>query len=217
MCLRTRMQEAKRATRPIYCYKILVQFHDESTETYEFLSPVQYHAYKPGVIMKLDENGRFRTSNDGFKRGDWASISYGFHSFASIESIGLSSSDCRRKSYVIALCRIPVGAMYWMGNQGGWGQEKYDEYCSDQIEFVAWKYQGENEWRRPVLSPYEERPSVSILKGLTITEAKERLGYWYLCESCRLNFNVGWYVFNRVGTYGRLELRTYCNRVTDVV
>lgn len=216
MCLRTKMQEAKRANRPIYCYKILVHFHCESTETYEFLSPVQYHPYTPGVIMKLGDHEHFPLRS-GYKPDTWANISHGFHSFVSLESIGLSSSECRRKNYVIALCRIPVGAMYWMGNRGGWGQEKYDEYCSDQIEFVAWKYQGEDEWRRPMLSPYEERPSVSILKGLTITEAKERLGYWYLCESCQLVFNVGWYVFNRVGTYGRLELRTYCNRVTDVV
>lgn len=211
------MQEAKRATRPIYCYKILVYFHCESTETYEFLSPVRYRPYTPGAVMRLGEDERFPVSNERLLPGAWASISHGFHSFASPESIGMSPSECRRKSFVVALCRIPVGAMYWMGNRGGWGQEKYDEYCSDQIEFVAWKHQGEDAWRRPVTSPYEERPSVSILKGLTITEAKERLGYWYLCESCRLDYNAGRYVFNRVGTYGRLELRTYCNRVTDVV
>lgn len=175
------MQEAKRATRPIYCYKILVHFHDESTETYEFLSPVQYHAYKPGVIMRLGDHERFPLRNEKLMPGEWTSISHGFHSFASPESIGLSSSECRRRNYVIALCRIPVGAMYWMGNRGGWGQEKYDEYCSDQIEFVAWMYQGENGWRRPKYRADEwpESSDVSLLNGMTLDEAQDKLSERY--------------------------------------
>lgn len=175
------MQEAKRANRPIYCYKILVYFHCESTDTYEFLSPVQYHPYTPGVIMKLGDHEHFPVRNEKLLPGAWANISHGFHSFASTESIGLSSSECRRKNYIIALCRIPVGAMYWMGNRGGWGQEKYDEYCSDQIEFVAWKYQGEDTWRRPKykVSEWPESSNVSVLKGMTLDETQDRLSERY--------------------------------------
>lgn len=195
------MQEAKRATRPIYCYKILVQFHDELTDGFEFLSPVQYHTYKPGVIMKLDESERFRTSNDEFKRGDWASISYGFHSFASLESIGLSSSECRRKSFVVAKCRIPRGSWYWKGNRGGWGREEYDEYCSDHIELVAWLDPESGEWRRPKCRVLEwpESSDISLLNGMTLDEAQDRLSERYEMHCCHGNRSTGRFWFGAKG------------------
>lgn len=57
----------------------------------------------------------------------------------------------------------------------------------------------------------------NMLIGLDITEAKNKLGYWWVCSSCHVNAftREGVYVFYRAG-HGRLELRTN-NNIVDAV
>ena len=58
----------------------------------------------------------------------------------------------------------------------------------------------------------------NMLIGLDITEAKNKLGYWWVCSSCHVNAftREGVYAFYRAG-HGRLELRTKDNIVELVM
>lgn len=57
----------------------------------------------------------------------------------------------------------------------------------------------------------------NMLIGLDITEAKNKLGYWWVCSHCNVNAFTceGTYVFNRAG-HGRLEVITQKNIVVQV-
>lgn len=227
------MRIANKADRPIYCYKLLHLDKERNL----FTSPVMNTVYRRDMVFyesrfvkALPETPEILWGN---RRADvekpWANVTYGFHSFMSMDNIRFYGQPIEANDLgtldmlygitgtVIVKCVIPYGAMYWEGNGGGYGSNVYDQYCSDRIELVAYLDPETGEWKRPGRA-YDEaaKPAVSILNGLTITEAKERLGYWYLCESCHVNYNSGVYHFNRVGTYGRLELRTWCNRVISV-
>lgn len=214
MCMRTKMRAPLRAGRDIYCYKVLIL--DKPTEHIRrFLSPVIFHEYLPDRKMRLAADKEFRMEN--YKPEDeWMSISYGFHSF--MRQPEVRRDQWEKYRYVVAKCRIPRGSWYWKGNRGGWGQEEYDEYCSDCIELVAWLDPYSWEWRRPKrdVRDWPESSKVSILKGLDVTEAARMLGRWYVCESSHLSHDYGTYLFYRAG-HGYVELHTYCNKVTGVV
>lgn len=143
-----------------------------------------------------------------------AHVTIGFHSYRRLKD---AESACH-SSMIIVKCIIPRGSYYWTGNRGGWGQEKYDEYCSDHIELVAWLDPESGEWRRPKyrVNDWPESSKVSILIGLDIKDAARMLSRWYVCESSHLNYNCGTYLFYRAG-HGYVELHTYCNKVTGVV
>lgn len=222
MCLRTKMRIAKKADRPIYCYKLL-HFDKERNL---FTSPVTKAVYRRDERMYA---GGFSIVLPEPREGVWANVTYGFHSYMgpryiSIYGMTINMEDPETlnilygiSGVVVAKCVIPYGARYWEGNSMGVGSDEYDQYCSDRIELVAYLDPDTCEWKRPGRAYDEQvKPAVDILRGLTIAEAKERLGYWYVCESCQLNYNSGVYRFNRVGTYGSVELRTWCNRVTSV-
>lgn len=222
MCLRTKMRIAKKADRPIHCYKLL--FFDKGRNL--FTSPVTKTAYRRGEVLY---ETRFPEMLPEMQGTPWANVTYGFHSYKSMDSIyvygrifeldDLKALDMLYglAGVVVARCVIPYGARYWEGNGGGDGSDEYDQYCSDRIELVAYLDPETGEWKRPGRA-YDEsaEPTVSILKGLTITEARERLGYRYMLESQQVNYNSGVYRFNGAGTYGSQELRTWCNRVISV-
>ena len=52
------------------------------------------------------------------------------------------------------------------------------------------------------------------LIGLDISEARKRLGYWWRLESCRVNCQTGYYVFDRPAG-GQVALRTENNAVVS--
>ena len=52
----------------------------------------------------------------------------------------------------------------------------------------------------------------SKLIGLTIDEARKKIGYWWVCEHCQVNPPIGFYNFGR-SAGARLELRTNNNVV----
>lgn len=60
----------------------------------------------------------------------------------------------------------------------------------------------------------EEVIKSKMLIGLDISEAKNKLGHWWVCSHCHVNAwtREGVYVFYRAG-HGRLELRTKDNIV----
>jgi hypothetical protein len=216
------MRIAKKADRPIHCYKLL--FFNNGRNL--FTSPVTKTEYWRGKVLY---ETRFPETLPEIQGTPWANVTYGFHSYMSIDRIcvygqmfALDDPGALDMLYalagvVVARCVIPYGAKYWEGNGGGRGSDEYDQYCSDRIELVAYLDPETGKWKRPGRA-YDEaaEPTVSILRGLTITEARERLGRWYVLESQRVNYNSGVYRFNRVGTYGSLELRTWCNRVISV-
>lgn len=51
------------------------------------------------------------------------------------------------------------------------------------------------------------------LVGLDITEARKKLGHWWVCCSCHVNWGYGSYHFERAAG-GRVELNTENNIVT---
>lgn len=214
MCLRTKMRAPLRAGRDIYCYKVLI-LGSPAEHIRRFLSPVIFHEYLPGRKMSLSGDNGFRMENVK-PEGEWMSVSYGFHSF--MRQPEVTPEEREKYRYVVVKCRIPRGSWYWKGNRGGWGQEEYDEYCSDHIELVAWLDPESGEWRRPKrdVREWPESSKISILNGLDITEAARMLSRWYVCESSHLNHGYGTYMFYRAG-HGHLELHTYCNKVTGVV
>ena len=53
------------------------------------------------------------------------------------------------------------------------------------------------------------------LLGLTIDEAKKKLGYWWVLADVHVNWPIGWYRFQKVNKY--VELKTnQQNIVTSV-
>lgn len=50
------------------------------------------------------------------------------------------------------------------------------------------------------------------LIGTEITQARKKLGYWWICTHCHVNYSYGWYTFERAPT-GRVELQTKDNVV----
>lgn len=220
MCLRTKMRIAKRADRPIYCYKLLSFDRGRNL----FTSPVTNTAYRREETIY---ESRFQAALP-VTESPWANVIYGFHSYMGLDCIrvhgmklDLDDPETPGLLYgvtgtVVAKCVIPYGAMYWEGNSMGVGSDVYDQYCSDRIELVAYlePEPGKTEWKRPGRA-YNERskPAAHILNGLDITEARERLGRWYVLESQHVDRDSGVYLFTRVGTYGRVELHTWRNKV----
>ena len=54
------------------------------------------------------------------------------------------------------------------------------------------------------------------LLGLTLSEAEKRLGYWWMLESVRVNWPIGWYRFHRAPNK-YIELKTDNNNVVTSV
>lgn len=52
------------------------------------------------------------------------------------------------------------------------------------------------------------------LIGLDISEARKKLGYWWRLESYRVNWQTGYYVFDR-SAGGQVALRTENNTVVS--
>lgn len=171
------MRAPLRARRDIYCYKVLT-LDRPAEHLRRFLSPVIFQEYLPDRKMGLAADQGFRMENIK-PEGEWMNISYGFHSY--IHKPNVSYGEWKKYSYVVAKCRIPRGSWYWIGNREGWGLEECDEYCSDHIEFVAWLDPETGEWRRPKyrVCGWPESSNVSVLNGLTLDEAQDRLSERY--------------------------------------
>lgn len=177
MCIRTKMRAPLRAGRDIYCYKVLI-LDRPADHLMRFLSPVTFHEYLPDRKMRLGADQGFRMENVK-PEGEWMNISYGFHSY--IRRPVVTPEEWKNCRYVVAKCRIPRGSWYWKGNRGGWGQEEYDEYCSDHIELVAWLDPESGEWRRPKYRVHDwpESSDISLLNGMTLDEAQDRMSERY--------------------------------------
>jgi len=222
MCICTDMQEALRADSDIYCYKLLDHYYSERNNTHLFVSPVMNCEFIPEVKMfaKCGEGGFVRKKFRGLSEDAWFDIMYGFHSYVSMEAINFDPQSCKRNGMVIAKCVIPCGAYYWKGVRSGSGEYKggeYDEYCSDQIRFVAWTEPDKIEWRRPKEHegdwPEPGKTRVSILNGLTIEDAARRLPYNF-CHAYDLHAGFRNYLYHSP-EYGYIELHTRYGVVVD--
>lgn len=231
MCICTDMKTALKADEPIYCYK-LIDCYPSCGDTFRFVSPLMDYEYIPDTVMlaKCGGNGFLAERPAGVPEGTWFEITYGFHSYVSMDAMHFDTDSCARSGIILAKCRIPRGARYWKGTQGGTGLRKYDQYCSDRIEFVAWSMPERIEWLRPkvqeshmtkiqlvhpeLYSVSPRKPETSILRGLRIEEAAGRISAYELKRS-RLLGNARVYQF-RSPEYGCIELRTMQGKVYGV-
>lgn len=62
---------------------------------------------------------------------------------------------------------------------------------------------------------YEATEGKYMLIGMDITEVREKIGYWWVLESQRVNPFSGWYQFHRAG-HGIVEMTTVNNRVVCI-
>ena len=153
MCLFNKDKTLHTAETPIVCYKVVFKTLCEN----EFASSIQGYIYELGKEHTLTEREYQSSSFNlgiGYKRciGNFYAIYTGFHSFKRLCDAEREASY-NPENYVILKCVIPVGARYWIGNEGkdyspanAWHPGQYSEICSEKIEVTAWKKRGSNKW-----------------------------------------------------------------------
>lgn len=128
MCLYTDNYRAKRADRPIECYK-----------TVNLADPVPMH--KPGEVFESLYYGFSYGIGRTYTEKDFCPVTWnnlvnnGFHSFKSLDNAEEDGHINVTRPGFILKCEIPAGAWYFKGADGC-------DYCSDSIRVIAWKYPG---------------------------------------------------------------------------
>lgn len=148
MCLFANIPKALRVRRPITCYKSV--FYDKELDV--FRSAFQGFEYKLGHAYY---------EPDFVREVPHCMVSYGFHSHCEEKIAEDESKSCYAN--VMLECRIPAGAMYYRGDNGG-----NTDFCSDSIVITAWKYPQDKEWHRVrtgiVVKPFLLRASDRLRK-----------------------------------------------------
>lgn len=150
MCLFANISKAQRVKRPITCYKSV--FYDRDSGV--FRSAFQDFEYKLGHAYY---------EPDFVREVPHCVVSYGFHSYGREWVAKEESYSCYAN--VMLECRIPVGAMYFRGDN-----EDDTDLCSDIIVITAWKYPSDKEWHRVrtgiVVKPFLLRASDRLRKDV---------------------------------------------------
>lgn len=177
MCLTTPMRRPKVAEEDIVCYKLVCR-RTRGMALGSYKSYFRKFVYQLGMTYTEDDFRKDVSHTRDYDIGSYE-VHYGFHSY--IRRPVVTPEEWENYRYVVAKCRIPRGSWYWKGNRGGWGQEEYDEYCSDHIELVAWLDPESGEWRRPKyrVNEWPESSDISLLNGMTLDEAQDRMSERY--------------------------------------
>lgn len=164
MCLNSKDKECKVAKETITCYKVVMKVERDGMPA--LVSTIYDFLYKIGESYEIGEGEYFPLKGHpctnfgakGKEKGYSTTLNHGFHSYKRLKDAKDSCTyncayaplplDWRNfLGEVILKCEIPKGARYWTGNQR-WYDDKYAEYCSDQIRVVAWKLRDEKTWRK---------------------------------------------------------------------
>lgn len=160
MCLNSKDKECKVAKETITCYKVVMKVVLNKTPA--LMSTIYDFPYKIGESYEIKEGEYFPLKGHPFTnfgaRGKEkkysTTLNHGFHSYKRLKDAKENCdydpccSDWRNfLGEVVLKCEIPAGANYWTGNTR-WYDDKYAEYCSDQIRVVAWKLRDEKTWRK---------------------------------------------------------------------
>lgn len=151
MCLGTTERSCRTADAPVECYKVVIKRDGPG-----FLSDIYGFLYELGKEpYKLGPPSGFPKSNPNRDKYRMMYINKGFHSFKLLRDAreycdpyeGALPDDCGGCE-VILKCVIPKGAHYWTGNYTNGWRKGYAEFCSDQLQVVAWKMRDDNCWRK---------------------------------------------------------------------
>lgn len=151
MCLYSDSNKAKKADRPIVCYKSVQSFGNAGkTDEVMFYSAFQGFQYRPGQVYFEPEFDKANCTR---------MISKGFHSHADVKK-AMDEASWGASGFpadTVLRCEIPAGALYYHGGNG------YDgDYCSDFIVITGWKKFSENEWHVPYITEWNEARSKSV-------------------------------------------------------
>lgn len=160
MCLNSKDKECKVAKEAITCYKVVMKVKRDKMPAlvsviYDFLYKIgESYEIGKGEYFPLKGHPYTKPTAGGKENGYSTTLNHGFHSYKRLKD---ARDDCnydprpldwrRFIGEVILKCEIPAGAHYWTGNLR-WHDDKYAEYCSDQIRVVAWKLRDEKTWRK---------------------------------------------------------------------
>lgn len=141
MCLYADSYKARRAAKPIECYKsVHISVRTESNEYVSFWSAFLNFTYEAGGAYYEKEFEKERPNHI---------VSFGFHSHLDLIEAEREAADRHYPADAVLRCEIPAGALYYSGKTA-YGTD----LCSDIIYVTGWKYPGEKRWREtPVRKP----------------------------------------------------------------
>lgn len=142
MCLYADSTKARRAAKPIECYKsVNMSIRTESNDYVSFESAFQNFTYEAGGAYYEKEFERERPGRI---------VSCGFHSHLNLIEAEREADDRYYPANTVLRCEIPAGALYYSGETTYGGTD----LCSDVIYVTGWKYPGEKRWHEtPVRKP----------------------------------------------------------------